>query len=570
MINLQAPIRMTNSEIVEKLDEAVSYMELLEMNVFKINTFRNLSQQVEKTTTPLRLNSEEEILQGFTKTMAKVILTLLQTGSYPEFDELEKQIPAGVRAMLQINGIGPKKVGTLWKDAGITTLEELKKACLLSQVSQIKGFGGKIQEIILLGIAFVESVQGKLLMHHGEALAEKLESDWKSANVSGFIRVGDLVTKNEVVSVLEFLFPVSGRSELNSWLASNPDFEIQKEKSGPFHTMAWYFPKSAQCGFFFASADEFPKQHYVLNTADAHWQAARQAGIPLYSVWKKGEFESDEALFQKLDKPYVSPEIRTGNFEWNEGFTDRNDSLIKESDLKGCIHNHSTYSDGKNSIEEMAQWCIEHGLQYFGIADHSKAAQYASGLHEEKVEAQWVEIDKLNIKLAPFRILKGIESDILGDGSLDYGEEILKGFDYVVASVHSVLKMDKETATNRLLKAIENPYTHVLGHCSGRILLKRPGYPLDYTKIIDACVANQVAIEINAHPSRLDMDWQNLARALDKGAIISINPDAHEREGMAMMKYGVWLARKAGASASQVLNAMDLSSILRFFKKSNK
>ncbi len=564
---MQALISMTNSEIVEKLDEVISWMELLELNSFKITAFRNLSQQVEKTSRPLRLQTEIEITGTFSKTMAQVILSLLRTESYPEFDELEKQIPAGVRSMLQINGIGPKKVNTLWKDAGIATLEDLKQACLRSQVSQLKGFGVKIQDTILAGIAFLESVQGKLLMHHGENLATKLETEWKEAGLTGFVRVGDLVTKNEVVRVLEFLFPVSQRTAFQTWIQSHPDFELQKDKSGPFQTMAWYFPKSAQCCFFFAGEEEFSKQQFVLNTTDEHWQEARNAGVPLYTVWKKGGYHSEEELFQKLNQPFIPAELRTGSFEWKEGFEEKKNLLIQNTDLKGCIHNHSTYSDGKNSLEEMAQWCIDHGLQYFGIADHSKSAQYAGGLYEEKVEAQWSEIDALNQKLAPFRILKGIESDILGDGSLDYADDFLKGFDYVVASVHSVLKMDKETATTRLLKAIENPYTRVLGHCSARILLKRPGYPLDYNKIIDACIANQVAIELNAHPSRLDMDWQNLALALDKGAIIAINPDAHEKEGMAMMQYGVWLARKAGATTSQVLNAMDLNSILQFFKR---
>ncbi len=562
---MHVPNSMTNSEIVEKIDEAISLMELLDFNSFKINAFRNLSAQVEKTSRPLRLHTEEEILQSFSKTMARNILDLLKTESFPEFDELEKQIPAGVRSMLQINGIGPKKVNTLWKEAGIDSIEGLKQACLLSQVSQLKGFGTKIQDTILAGISFIESNYGKLLMHHAEALAEKMEAEWKSIGISGNIRVGDLVTRNEVVSVLEFLFPVESRKEVNNWLTNNPDFEIQKEKSGPFHSIAWYFPKSASCCFFFAGKEEFAKQHFVLNTSAEHWNAARQAGIPLYSSWKKGKFESDEALYQQLNKPYVSPELRTGRFEWLEDFQEKETRLIEVQDLKGCIHNHSTYSDGKNSLEEMANWCIAQGYQYFGIADHSKTALYANGLYEERVQSQWKEINSINSRTTPFRILKGIESDILGDGALDYGEETLKGFDYVVASVHSGMKMDKETATTRLITSIENPYTSVLGHCSGRILLKRPGYPLDYTKIIDACVSNHVAIELNAHPSRLDMDWQNLARALDKGAIISINPDAHEAESMAMMKYGVWLARKAGASAQQVLNAWDLDAVIKFF-----
>jgi DNA polymerase (family 10) len=210
------------------------------------------------------------------------------------------------------------------------------------------------------------------------------------------------------------------------------------------------------------------------------------------------------------------------------------------------------------------------GKEYFGICDHSKSAFYANGLSIERVAQQHAEIDKLNQKFENFRIFKGIESDILSDGSLDYPDEVLASFDFIVASVHSVLRMDEERATARLIKAVENPFTSILGHCSGRILLKRFGYPLDYEKVIDACISNHVAIELNAHPSRLDMDWQNLARAIDKGAIIAINPDAHEDAGMAYMQHGVWMARKAGAPKELVLNALSLHGLIQFLQLKNK
>jgi DNA polymerase (family 10) len=561
---------MTNSEIVDKVDQAISYMELLDYNTFKINAFRNLSQQVEKTARPIRLSTKEEIQAGFSKSMSAVLVSLLETESFDELDALEREIPSGVRSMLQINGIGPKKVQTLWKEAGITTLEELKTACQRSQVSQIKGFGLKIQETIIQGIVFLESIQGKILMHHGEALAKKWEEEWKNQNIGGFKAVGDLETHHDTVRVMEFLFPKGERGKVQNWLSLNPDFQMEPEKSGPFHFFGTYLPKNASFCFFFSDERAFAKNEFLLNSSAEHWLKAKEEAIPLYTVWKKGDFTSSEELFTKLNKPFISPELREGTFEWDAEFPQKSENLITYKDLKGCIHNHSTYSDGKNTLKEMADWCIDQGWEYFGIADHSKTAQYANGLYEERVEAQWKEIDQLNAGFNGFCILKGIESDILSDGSLDYEEAILKGFDYVVASVHSVLKMDQETATKRLLRAIENPNTRVLGHCSGRILLRRPGYPLDYPKIIDACIANQVAIELNAHPSRLDMDWKLLASALEKGATIAINPDAHEKEGMSMMQYGVWLARKAGATKDQVLNAWSLQDVVGFFSKTKK
>jgi DNA polymerase (family 10) len=558
---------MSNTEIVEKLEEAISYMELLELNVFKINAYRKLLQEIEKTSTPLNQMDEAAILAQFSKGMALVINQLLATETFSEMQEWEAIIPKGVRNMLDISGLGPKKVKTLWKDAGIETVAMLKQFCLSGQLTQIKGFAAKAQDSILAGIQFIESVQGKALMHKGYELSKVLENELSAFGIEGFIPVGDLVLKSEVVSAIEFLIPISERQKTKSWFAQSENFQFDLVNSGPFGLVGFHKEKGTIIRLFFAGSEEWAKQSYLLNSLDGHWQAAHAQGIPLYKTWKKGQFGTDEELFHQIGKPFVPADLRIGKFEWNEDFSTKSETLIQYADLKGCLHNHSLYSDGKNTIEEMANWCIAQGWQYFGIADHSKSAQYANGLFEEMVQKQWAEIDLLNQKLGSFKVLKGIESDILADGSLDYEADILQGFDYVVASVHSSMKMDISTATNRLIKAIENPYTTILGHCSGRILLKRPGYPLDYQKIIDACISNGVVIEINAHPSRLDMDWKNLSSAIEKGAMISINPDAHEKEGMRLMEYGTYMARKAGAAKENVLNTMSLENILTFLQK---
>ena len=398
------------------------------------------------------------------------------------------------------------------------------------------------------------------------SLSEVLEKELLEFQIAGFVPVGDLVLKSEVVSAIEYLIPISERQKVKTWFSHSRVFEMDPMASGPFLFSGFHTEKRTLVRIFFSGKDDWSKQSFLLNSTDGHWKSAHEKGVPLYKTWKKSSYNSDSELYELLGKGNISPELRTGRFEWNENFPEKNSALVSFSDLKGCLHNHSKYSDGKNTIEEMANWCIEKGWEYFGIADHSKSAQYANGLFEETVEKQWKEIDNLNQKYKGFKILKGIESDILSDGSLDYASDILKGFDYVVSSVHSSMKMDLSTATQRLIKAIENPFTTILGHCSGRILLKRPGYPLEYQKIIDACIANKVVIEINAHPSRLDMDWENLSRAIEKGAMISINPDAHEREGMQMMEYGTYMARKAGAEISNVLNALSLEAILDYIK----
>ena len=559
---------MTNAEIVELLDDTIACMELMEVNSFKINAWRNLSQVVEKASQPIRAMQEEEKKSMFSRNMFVVIQSILETGTFPERDSLLAEIPPGVKSMMRINGIGPKKVAYLWKEAGITTLTELKEACDRSLLSQYKGFGLKLQETIRQGIDFLESVEGCCLMHQGDAIAAHLEKDWKAIGLNGE-RTGDLATRHEVVRTIEFLFPMIQREAVMNWAKSNPGLQIHPEKSGPCHFTAWLAKPEVWIRLHFAYPEGFEKQRFVLNSNDAHWAQASQKGIPLYARWKSAGYASEEELYTQLGLSFIDPELRGSGIEWEADFGSRSQFLVKWEDLKGCIHNHSHWSDGKNTLAEMATACKDRGWRYFGIADHSRSAQYANGLSEDRVFSQWAAIDDLNKTWTDFRILKGIESDILPDGRLDYSESILAGFDYVVASVHSGMKMDKNTATARLIKAIEHPATRILGHCSGRLLLRRPGYPLDYDKIIDACVANQVAIELNAHPARLDMDWENLARALERGAWISINPDAHDISGLDLMRYGVWLARKAGAGKTQVLNALNTEEILSFFQRSS-
>jgi DNA polymerase (family 10) len=279
--------------------------------------------------------------------------------------------------------------------------------------------------------------------------------------------------------------------------------------------------------------------------------------------------KSEAEIYALAGLEYIEPELREGQNEVDWAVKKQLPKLIELTDLKGSLHNHSTWSDGVNTLEEMALYCKnELKIDYLGICDHSKSAFYANGLNEIRVAAQHREIEALNEKLAPFKIFKGIESDILYDGSLDYSDEVLASFDFVVASVHSVLKMTEEKATERLLKAIENPYTTILGHPTGRLLLSRSAYPINHKKVIDACAANNVVIEINANPLRLDLDWRWHQYALEKGVLLAINPDAHRTEGFLDMHYGVLVGRKGGLTAKNCLNTFSLAEIDTFFKNS--
>jgi DNA polymerase (family 10) len=265
-----------------------------------------------------------------------------------------------------------------------------------------------------------------------------------------------------------------------------------------------------------------------------------------------GTFASEEEIFTAANRPYASPVRREqrGLKDWGR--------TIEPTDIRAVIHSHSTWSDGSHSLEEMAAACIARGYEYLVISDHSQSAFYANGLKPDRIKAQQEQIAELNAKLAPFTIFKSIECDILNDGALDYTDEVLATFDLVIASVHSNLRMSQEKAMSRLLRAIENPYTTILGHMTGRLLLSREGYQVDHKTIIDACVANQVVIELNAHPRRLDMDWRWIGYALEQGAMISIDPDAHSTEGIDVLRYGVLAAQKAGLTASQNLSSFGL------------
>src|SRR5690606_14993750 len=290
----------------------------------------------------------------------------------------------------------------------------------------------------------------------------------------------------------------------------------------------------------------------------------------LAAFFRSKTFDSELQAYQEAGLAYIAPELREGQFEIALAREGKLPVLLELEDLRGSLHNHSTYSDGKHTLRDMATYCQSLGYEYLGIADHSRSAFYAGGLDIERVAEQQREIEVLNRELAPFRVFSGIESDILVDGSLDYPDDILASFDFVVASIHSALSMTRQKATSRLIKAIENPYTTILGHPTGRLLLRRDGYPIDHQAIIDACAANDVVIEINANPWRLDLDWRWIRYAIEKGVRLSINPDAHEKEAYADMRYGVLVARKGGLTREMTLNALSADALTIYFEARKK
>ena len=588
---------MSNEEIVELLELTVKLLELHNADAFKTRAFSTAAFNLDrfKDANLAELPAEELTkIQGVGKSMAIKLVQLVQTGHLPELDELLAQTPPGVLEMFKIKGIGPKKIGTIWRDLGITTVEDLKAACESGQIAKLKGFGEGTQQKILASLAFQQSQIGKLRMDKGEALAglilEALQPHFSKIAITG-----EVARKCEIVETIQLLAgtesPVTAARTVNEvpWLVQN------KKESSPFAWRGKILDRSAatdlppqgeeidvkktleiRVEILFVNPERFENERFILTGTEAHLTQKTATGTTLLALaMTSAAVQSEVEIYQKAGLSFVVPEMREGlgEFEWLDKY--KNEDLITWNDLRGILHNHSTYSDGKHSLEQMARFCQELGFEYLGIADHSQTASYAQGLTEERVEQQHKEIERLNQVFAetfpkPFKILKGIESDILGNGALDYPEEILKTFDFVVASVHSNLTMNLEKATSRLLRAIENPYTTILGHPTGRLLLAREGYPIDHQVIIDACAQNGVVIEINASPWRLDLDWRWIRYCMEKGVMLSINPDAHEKDGYYDMHYGIGVARKGGLTKAMTFNALTLVEMEAYLTKRKK
>lgn len=556
---------MENKTISRTFRLLSQLMELQQENSFKIKTIANAAIKIDKLPYPISGKSLEEIgqIEGLGKSTASKVWELLQTGKLSDIERLAAEIPDGIIEMLSLKGIGPKKILTIWKELGIENLGELYYACNENRLIEAKGFGAKTQEEVKRLIEFNMAGMGKFLYAQAEALAIEIKEGlalWMSnLEPAGLIEIaGDYRRYCEIIE--DLVYVVGSDEPEHAWkqIHGYSPLTFSASSEGVFEADS---PFGLKIRLHIVPKAEFALALFRLTGSAEHVQQ-------VLVLAGEGPFSNEEEIYEKAGLHYVLPELREGLDKLTRARQGDLPTLITYSDLKGSLHNHSTWSDGVHTLEEMALYCRDElSLEYLGICDHSKSAFYAKGLYEPRVEAQHREIEALNSKLAPFKIFKGIESDILNDGSLDYSDEVLQSFDFVVASVHSNLRMDKQKATARLIKAIENPYTTILGHPTGRLLLSRKGYEIDYEKVIDACAANNVVIEINANPLRLDLDWRWHRYALEKGVLLSINPDAHRMEKFRDMHYGVYVGRKGGLEAKSCLNAMSLEEITAYFEK---
>ncbi len=552
---------MTNEAIAENFSLLGKLMDIHGDNSFKAKTYASAAFTIDKLPEPLSGLTAEKIfsIRGIGESTGKKIMEQLETGQLSVLQDYIEKTPPGILEMLGIKGIGPKKIATIWKELEIESLGELLYACNENRLTLYKGFGEKLQQNIKEAIEFYMGSLGSYLFSQIEPYAAIIDQKLKEFfPVEKFFLTGEFSRQLEIISVVSWV-TTADKTSLQHFLQEN-GFVMTDESADHFLCRG---KENVTLGFYCCSQENIAATLFETGSSEEFLNAWNEM-----TGWDNSIFYADEAAIFKAAAVYPIPSFRR---EYAKVISQAMDAplpeLIQPGDIKGIIHSHSNWSDGAQSLEEMATEAIAKGYEYLVISDHSKTAFYANGLSEEKVYAQHQQVEELNARFAPFTIFKSIESDILNDGALDYPAAVLNSFDIVIASVHSNLKMSEEKAMLRLLRAIENPYTSILGHMTGRLLLSRNGYPVNHEAIIDACAAHNVVIELNAHPRRLDIDWRWIEAALEKNVLISIDPDAHSTDGYNDCRYGVLAAQKAGVRKQDNLSSYSLAEFKGFVEK---
>ena len=550
---------MNNYQIAESFSLLAKLMDIHNENSFKAKSYAAAAFTIEKLPIQLSETPTDKLagIKGIGESAGKKVIELLTTGVLQALEEMIAKTPPGVLEMLNIKGIGPKKIATIWKEMEIESIGELLYACKENRLKLYKGFGEKTQQNVMETIEFYLKSQGSFLYSQIEPLQEAIQSFFSLLFPEKNIAfTGAYKRQLEIIHELEIVLDDSIQNMVKV-LSGGEDFEIIEENEAD---LLCRISAGIKIRLYSCDSKNRMKLIFMKSCADEFATAFTQQ----FPSIDYSSCENEEAIFNQAALQFVPACQREKALTLDWAKQHALPSLLAVSDIKGIIHSHSNWSDGSNTIADMANKAIEKGFEYLVISDHSKSAFYANGLKEERLKEQHACIDALNIQLAPFKIFKSIESDILNDGSLDYSNQLLATFDLVIASIHSNLKMSEEKAMQRLMNAIENPFTTILGHMTGRLLLSRKGYPVDHKRIIDACAANQVVIELNAHPSRLDIDWRHIDYALEKNVLLSINPDAHSPEGFDDIRYGVLVAQKSLLTKEQNLSSFGLKELEQY------
>jgi len=548
--------RLDAPAVAKLLLELGRRIALTKTNPFRARAYVRAAESLETLTEPLdRRIAENRLTEvpGIGDALAAVIAELHRTGTYPLLEKLRQDIPEGVLNMLSVPGLRPDKILLLYKEGGITGLAELEEAASEDRLRGMKGIGAALQRKILQGMAIRKTAQGGRHVHRAAEQLAAAEAELRQSQ-PGLVRVvpaGGVRRGGEIVADLAVVA------------------EVERLDSGPGVV------KSGALAVHVTDAQHFGSSLLQATGSERHLQQLRDlatsAGLSLSPDGLRRGREivasrAEEDVYKALGLPYIEPELREGRDEIALAKAGRLSRLVRSADVNGILHAHTDASDGVNTLEEMAEAARSRGYEYIGITDHSKSAHYAGGLTIPEVEEQHAEIDRLNERFGGrFRIFKGIESDILPDGSLDYPDEILRRFDLIIASVHGQFRMGRDAQTERLVRASANPFVSVIGHMTGRQLLRRPGYDLDIERVLHACAEHGVAVEINGNPWRLDLDWRWHQRGCELGCLFSINPDAHSvPEIDSSTHWGVEVARKGGLGRDRVVNALDLSAFTRW------
>lgn len=572
---------MLKDDVGRILAEIAVLLQLKGENQFKIRAYEHAARAIERVDDDLALLVKEQRLhdiKGIGKTLAAQIAELVQTGKLAYYEELRQAIPDGLFDLLKIPGLGPKKVKLLYDNLGVAGIGELEYACIENRLLELPGFGAKTQQKILQGIEFIKQYQGQYLFADIYSDAEQILGLLrKHPAVRRAALCGSIRRRKEIIKDIDLLAGSEEGVAVADYFAALPGV---KNVTGKGDTkVSVTLDTGINVDLRIVSDHQFPYALHHFTGSKEHNTAMRQRARDLgYKINEYGLFKGDTfipvpdeaAFFQALGLSFIPPELREDRGEIAAAERGEIPQLIDVPDIKGLFHIHTVYSDGSATLAEMAEAARIRGYQYIGIADHSRSATYARGLREEVLRRQMAEIDRLNEQWTDFRIFKGIESDILSDGSLDYADEILGLFDFIIASVHSHFRMTEQDMTRRLARAMENPHVTMLGHPTGRLLLAREGYPVNMAEVLETAARTQTFIEINASPYRLDLDWRWCKTAQASGVMLSINPDAHGIAELDNVVFGLNVARKGWLTAADVVNTRPLSEVEQLLNKKRR
>lgn len=566
---------MDRNKIAEVLNNTGRLLELKGENFFKVRAYYDAARTIETLEDdPAVLVSENRLgeIKGFGRALTQKITELVTTGRMIYYENLKEEFPNSIMDLFRLKGLGPRKISVLYRELGIKSIEELRQACKNGRLLGIKGFGEKTQKRIL------ESVDTALKYseshHYSEAIQlARLMAEYfkKRAKTDSYSIAGSLRRKMEVVKDIDI---VAGSKDPEGVLQAFIRMDAVERVEGRGDTKASVLMTGGiGADLRVVTPEQYPYalHHFTgsreHNTALRHIARKEGCKVNEYGIFRDDvliKCKDEKQIYEVFDMDYIPPELRENMGELEVAVKGTLPELVRDKDIKGVIHVHTTSSDGHNTLEDYVVSCMQRGYSYLGVADHSVSAFYARGLKTDDISRQHEEIDRLNEKYKAFRIFKGIEADILADGSVDYGDSILSRFDFVIASVHSSFNMDAKDMTNRIKKALHNRHVNILGHPTGRLLLMREQYRVDLDSIIYSAAEEGVAIEINANPYRLDLDWRYCRKAKEAGCSFVICPDAHSTDGINDVEYGINTARKGWLTAADILNSLSASEFLSF------